>query len=301
MISEDDGAAVQQDLDNLSSWSVASGLAFNDKKCKLQTITRKHKPNCKSYEVNGNTIKSCEEVRDLGVSLQRDSTWHAQVSYQAARANKLLGFIRRNYRFIHSIPVRRTLYLGLVRAHLGYATQVWAPQGIELISKLESIQRRATKFILCLPFLTNIPYKVRLIYVNLLPVCYWHELLDLIYFYKATHNMIHLDPSVVPFVCDCARRTRISVTSSQSFVPKRCRTSTFQKSFFIRTTRIWNLLITRFDLDNVTLGNFKSVLYGYYSRALATNYDPDSPRSFKSICLKCNTARFLDQEISCCM
>ena len=74
-----------------------------------------------------------------------------------------------------------------------------------------------------------------------------------------------------------------------------------KKSFFIRTTRIWNLLITRLDLDNVTFENFKSVLYGYYSRALAINYDPDSPRSFKSICLKCNTARFLDQEISCCM
>ena len=127
--------------------------------------------------------------------------------------------------------------------------------------------------------------------VNLLPVCYWHELLDLVYFYKATHNMIHLDPSQI----------RTSVTSSQSFVPKKCRTSTFQKSFFIRITRIWDLLITRLDLDNVTLENFKSVLYGYYSRALATNYDPDSPRSFKSICLKCNTARFLDQEISCCM
>ena len=100
---------------------------------------------------------------------------------------------------------------------------------------------------------------------------------------------------------ECARRTRISVMSSQSFVPKKCRTSTFQKSFFIWTTRIWNLLITRLDLDNVTFENFKSVLYGYYSRALAINYDPDSPRSFKSICLKCNTARFLDQELSCCM
>ena len=121
-----------------------------------------------------------------------DLTWHAQVSHQAARANKLLGFVRRNSRFIHSTSVRRTLYLGLVRGHLGYATQVWAPQGIELISKLESIQRRATKFILCLPFLTNISYKERLMSVNLLPVCYWHELLDLIYFYKVMHNMIHL-------------------------------------------------------------------------------------------------------------
>jgi len=111
--------------------------------------------------------------------------------------------------FIHSTSVRRRLYLGLVRAHLGYTTQVWAPQGIELISKLESIQRRATKFILCFPFLPNISYKERLMSVTLLPVCYWHELLDLVYFYKSTHNMIHVDPSVIR-----ARRTRISVTSS---------------------------------------------------------------------------------------
>ena len=118
--------------------------AFNNKKCKLQTITRKRKPICTSYEVNGSTIKSCEEERDLGVSLDCDLTWHAQVSHQATLANKLLGFVRRNCRFIHSTSVRHTLYLGLVHAHLGYATQVWALQGIELISKLKSIQRRAT-------------------------------------------------------------------------------------------------------------------------------------------------------------
>ena len=67
--------------------------------------------------------------------------------------------------------------------------------------------------------------------VNLLPVCYWQELLDLVYFYKAMHNMIHLDLSVVPFVRECARRTRISITSSQSFVPKKYRTSTCQNFF----------------------------------------------------------------------
>ena len=116
-------------------------------------------------------------------------------------------------------------------------------------------------------FLTNISYKERPMSVNLLPVCYWHELLDPVYFYKATHNMINLDPSVVPFVRECARRTRISVTSSQSLVPKKCRTSTFQKSFFIRTTRIWNLLITRLDLDNATFENL-NLFFSVITRGL---------------------------------
>ena len=39
-----------------------------------------------------------------------------------------------------------------------------------------------------------------------------------------------------------------------------------------------------------------------HKHILLLDYDPDSPRSFKTICLiKCNTARFLDQETSCCM
>ena len=299
--SQDDGAAIQQDLHSLSSWSAASGLTFNEKKCKLQSITRKRKPISTSYEVNGRTIQSCEEERDLGVLVACDLTWRAQVCHQAARANKSLGYIRRNARYIRSTSTRRTLYLGLVRAHLAYATQVWVPQAIELISKLEKIQRRATKFILHLPFITEISYKERLISLDLLPVCYWHELLDMVFFYRATHNLVHLSPSVVPVVRKSARTTRASATSSPIFVPKKCRTTTYQKSFFIRTARIWNLLTDRMDLANATLTSFKSLLYDYYSRAVRMNYDPDNPRTFKSICLKCNYTRFLDLPIMCCM
>ena len=59
--------------------------------------------------------------------------------------------------------MRRVIYLTLVRSHLGYATQVWAPQSKELIPKTERIQRRDTKYILNLPFLCEESYKDRLI------------------------------------------------------------------------------------------------------------------------------------------
>ena len=94
--------------------------------------------------------------------------------------------------------VRRTLYLALVRPHLGYATQIWAPQSIELIVKLERIQRRATKFILKLPYSSNISYKSRLQTLNLIPIFYWHELLDLTFFFKLTHGLVNVNSSVVP-------------------------------------------------------------------------------------------------------
>ena len=96
--------------------------------------------------------------KDLGVWISKDLTWYKQVSEQSLRANKLLGYLKRNTRFILKTEVRRMLYLALVRPLLGYTTQIWAPQSIELIVKLEGIQRCVTKFILKLPYSSNISY-----------------------------------------------------------------------------------------------------------------------------------------------
>ena len=73
------------------------------------------------------------------------------------------------------------------------------------------------------------------------------------------------------------------------------------KSFVIRTSRIWNCLVDELDLSSSTLASFKSVIFNYYKSALAVSYDCEDPRSFKSICLKCNSARPLSRPITCCM
>ena len=69
--------------------------------------------------------------KDLGVWISKDLTWYKQVSEQSLRANKLLGYLKRNTRFILKTEVRQMLYLALVRPLLGYTTQIWAPQSIE--------------------------------------------------------------------------------------------------------------------------------------------------------------------------
>ena len=79
-------------------------------------------------------------------------TWNKQVNVQCAKASRLLGYVRRNTRLVKRITVRRSAYLTLVRSHLDYATQVWTPQTIDLIRKLEGVQRRATNYH---PFVTK--------------------------------------------------------------------------------------------------------------------------------------------------
>ena len=168
----------------LTTWSQTPGLLFNEAKCKAQHITRKTKPILSSYKLNNTALELYAAEKDLGVWISKDLTWYKLVNKQSSRANnKLLGYLKRNKRFILKTEVRRTPYLALVRPHLGYATQICAPQSIELIVKLERIQRRTTKFILKLPYSSNISYKSRLQTLNLIPVCYWHELLDLTVFF----------------------------------------------------------------------------------------------------------------------
>ena len=54
--------------------------------------------------------------------------------------------------YIQSTQSCRTLYGSIVLCHLDYATQVWSPQSIGLLKRVENVQRRATKLVLRLPF-----------------------------------------------------------------------------------------------------------------------------------------------------
>ena len=106
----------------------------------------------------------------------------------------MLGFLRRSSVEINNVKVRRTLYMTIVRSVLGYATQVWSPQSIESIKRIERVQRRATK----LPYACTETYEDRLSSLELLPISYWHEYLNLTFFFKAINNFVTVSDDVLP-------------------------------------------------------------------------------------------------------
>ena len=218
---------------------------------------------------------------------------------QCAKANELLGFVRRASRYIQSIQTRRTLYLSIVRCHLGYATQVWSPQSIGLLKRVENVQRRAAKLILKLPFRCDVTYKSRLQLTNLLPISYLHELLDTVFFYKAVNNLVFVDCEALPATRRLTRFTRSSSSNAISHIPKQSRTFTYQRSFFIRARRAWNVLPDELRTNPISLASFKRLLLQYYNRALDL-YDADDIRTWRTICPKCNAAKTLLRPPSCC-
>jgi hypothetical protein len=147
---------------SIESWSTTSGLSFNRTKFKAQTVPRKLKPITTSYTKNDCQLTSTKNERDLGVWISIDLKWNKQVNQQCACANtEKLSYIRRNTRTIHNTTTRRTIYLALVRSHLGYAPSSVDTSVGWITDGTRKTQRRGTKFILNLPFTCSVDYTSR--------------------------------------------------------------------------------------------------------------------------------------------
>ena len=221
--------------------------------------------NISSQNNKSKSIKKREDISNQFRSNFGTSKFTNKWLNSVRNSNKLLGFVRRASRYIQSTQTRRTLYLSIVRCHLGYATQVWSPQSIGLLKRVENVQRRATKLVLKLPFRCDVTYNTRLQLTNLLPISYWHEFLDIVFFYKAVDNLVLIDSEVLPATRQSTRSTRSSSTNGITYIPKRSRTVTYQRSFFIRACRTWNVLPTELRTSHISLASFKHSLFQYYS------------------------------------
>ncbi len=98
------------------------------------------------YILHNQKLEVTKDSKYLGVSISNDLTWNTHIDNLTAKANRSIGFLRRN---IHSCPreVKSTAYTTLVRPIVEYASPVWDPYTRSQILQLESVQRRAARFV----------------------------------------------------------------------------------------------------------------------------------------------------------
>ena len=143
----EDTVKLQEDIDRLGCWARKWGMRFQPVKCNIMQITRKRiKKINASYNLEGTILDNVENIKYLGVIITNDLKWNTHVSNICTKANRTLGFLRRN---LSACPqdVKESAYKGLVRPVLEYGSSVWDPSSILLQEELEKVQKRAARFV----------------------------------------------------------------------------------------------------------------------------------------------------------
>ena len=230
--SDADRQHLQDDLNKLIEWSEKWQMLFNFGKCKC--LHTGHGNENAQYTMGGTVLNTTVKEKDLGLTISADMKVSEQCGIAAAKANQILGLIRRNIVYKEKeliIP----LYKTIVRPHLEYCIQAWRPYRKKDIDMLERVQRRATKMI---PKLRNISYEMRLKECGLTTLETRRLRGDQIEVFKILNGYENIDRNIC-FTVKEERRTR---GHGVALAKKQCRLDIRKFSFSQRIVNEWNKL-----------------------------------------------------------
>ena len=144
--SRQDTTILQEDLAALEKWERDWQMSFNPEKCTVIHVTNKRSPVVTPYRLHGHTLERERTSKYLGVTISQDLKWNTHISNITSKANKSLGFIRRNMRGCKP-SAKDMAYKAIVRPTLEYAATVWDPHTTQHINSIEMVQRRAARFV----------------------------------------------------------------------------------------------------------------------------------------------------------
>ena len=196
----------------------------------------------------------------LGVEIAADLSWGPHLNQTIPKAQRSLNLLRRNL-YGCSPQTKEMAYKALVRPVLEYASSAWDVFQANHVKRLESIQRKAARFV------TN-QHQRDVSVTGLINTLGWRPLQErrlearLCMFYKSLHGLAACP--IPDYINPIATATRAS--HNQQYSIPTARLDTYKYSYFPRTIKTWNLLpsplVSAPSIDSFKNGLHKEFLKG---------------------------------------
>ena len=213
--------------------------------------------------MKGDELERKKQQAYLGVELTSNLQWTPQVNKVIKKANNTLNVLRRN---LGNSPkeVKILAYKSLVRPTLEYAGAVWDPYHKKDIEAIESVQRKAARFV-------SNDYRRDSSVTAMIKDLNWNLLQErrfvtrMTLLFKSFNNQIAIP---VPHYANIATRS-VRGQHQYSLYNIRANTDQYKYSYFPRTIRCWNLLpYNLFYCNNAD--SFQNHLWHHINQGLIT-------------------------------
>ena len=258
---------LKNDLQKIYNWASENNMCFNS--CKFETMrytTQTSTIELSSYAANdGTEIEKHSDLRDLGVTMSDDATFHNHIN-NIVRASKMKsGWILRTFSSRDKISML-TLWKQLVIPVLDYCSQLWSPWTRVEISKLEAVQRTFTSKI---TEVNHLNYWERLKLLKLYSLQRRRERYIIIYVWKMICGLV---PNIGIVTKEHQRHgIQCNVRKISTRAPAKIQTIC-SASLKVRGCKLFNLLPKHIrNLKDITVENFKQKLDRFL------NTIPDQP------------------------
>ena len=237
-------------------------MRFHPNKCKVLSVSQSRAtlldqlPFTKFYySLNNIFLDYTDCEKDLGVFINSRMNWSEHCNKIYSKANGKLGLVKNTCHFTKNLNHKRQLYLSLVRSQFEHCSVIWRPMCRSNIDRIESIQKRAVKWIFSELFAsyTNEIYIIKCKQLNFLPLEHRFILNDLIFLHKIIYHLIPISlPSYLEFFQGSTRLRHCHldhlclVSNICPKTPANLSTvntrDSFANSFFYRAHLEWNKL-----------------------------------------------------------
>ena len=185
MLTNEDSAKMQGDLDKIYNWSITNNMTFNADKFEHIRYGGNDELTHVYDTPDGTHICEKNQVSDLGMIIENSATFQGQIAQAKKRSNNMASWVLRSFRTREELPMI-TLFRSMVLPHLEYCCQLWSPHLLGDIRKLESVQRSYTSKI---AGLEHLHYWDRLSHLKLFSVERRRERYIVLYVYKIIQNI----------------------------------------------------------------------------------------------------------------